>query len=152
MSLLKIRRCEIILKGTTFLAKLVVVRERQFSKNEITPNIVRRQSDCHTLKREKITTACVNCVKERFMAMQEEQEGKPKLITNSKRMLGYKLQYLNASHSQIIHSVEAKRLHVKDISQHLQRGESVLITPKLQETSQARTRDLTQLPWYFTHL
>ena len=91
-------------------------------------------------------------MKKMLIAMQEEQDGKPKLMTSSKPVLGYKLQYLNANHSQIIHSVEVKRLYVQDILQHLQRGESVLITPKLQETLQARTKDLTQLPWYFTHL
>jgi hypothetical protein len=92
-------------------------------------------------------------VKKMLIAMQqEEQDGQPKLMTSSKPVLGYKLQYLNANHSQIIHTDVVKRLYVQDILQHLQRGESVLITPKLQETFRARTKGLTQLPWYFTHL
>jgi len=87
-----------------------------------------------------------------MLVRQEEQEGKPKLMTITKPVQYYKLQYLNANHTQIIHSVEVKRLYVQDISQHLYRGESVLITPKLQETLQARRKDLTHSPWYFTHL
>jgi hypothetical protein len=84
------------------------------------------------------------------MVVQNEQEGViPELMGDSTSISGYKLEYLNENQSQIIHKVEMKNINIQDILRHLRLGESVLITPKLHENSNAKSRNAR--PWYFTH-
>jgi hypothetical protein len=86
------------------------------------------------------------------MVMQNDEEGIiPELMDDSTSILGYKLEYLNVNQSQIIHKVEVRNINIQDIVRHLRRGESVLITPKLQENSNVKTRNKAHSSWYFTH-
>ncbi|MEM3459464.1 MAG: hypothetical protein QXW63_00030 [Candidatus Bathyarchaeia archaeon] len=85
----------------------------------------------------------------------EEDEMEPelseKVIEKISVIQGFKLLFLNGNKS--IHQVEVRRINFQDLMRHLQQGESILITPKLQkEFSVTMMKREEQAPWYFTHL
>jgi hypothetical protein len=81
-----------------------------------------------------------------------EEEGKiPKDMEHSSLVLRYELQFFTNDDSQAVHKVEVRSVDFYDIIRHLRQGESVLITPKLQENlTKKQRRDHT--PWYFIHI
>ncbi|HTY75908.1 MAG TPA: hypothetical protein VMD05_10130 [Candidatus Nanoarchaeia archaeon] len=89
---------------------------------------------------------------EEIILPNQEKRKRLRLIRTSKTVLTYRLQYLNSNLSLVTQSVEVKKLNVRDISHHLKRGESVLITPKTVESPQRQAKNLLQAPWYFDHL
>lgn len=81
-----------------------------------------------------------------------EEEGKiPKAIENSSLVLRYELQFLSNDDNQSVHKVEVRSVDFHDVIRHLRQGDSVLITPKLQENSRGRQRQ-DRTPWYFRHM
>ncbi|MEM3623392.1 MAG: hypothetical protein QXR76_06470 [Candidatus Bathyarchaeia archaeon] len=82
---------------------------------------------------------------------EEEMEFSEKLAMETNSVGGFKLLFLNGDKS--IHQVEVRKINFQDLMRHLQKGESVLITPKLKEDFLAikKTRE-EQAPWYFAHL
>jgi hypothetical protein len=81
-----------------------------------------------------------------------EEEGKiPDAAEYSRLVPRYELQFLSNDDSQTVHKVEVRRVNFQDIMRHLGQGNSVLITPKLQENSTKKQRQ-DRTPWYFTHM
>jgi hypothetical protein len=81
-----------------------------------------------------------------------EEEGKiTKDIEHSSLVLHYELQFFTNDDSQAIHKVEVRSVDFYDVIRHLRQGESVLITPKLQENLTKKQRQ-DRKPWYFMHM
>ncbi|MEM3704298.1 MAG: hypothetical protein QXX59_00015 [Candidatus Bathyarchaeia archaeon] len=80
-----------------------------------------------------------------------ELELSGKVMKKTSIIQGFKLLFLNGDKS--IHQVEVRRINFQDLMRHLQQGESILITPKLQKYfSVAMRKNEERAPWYFTHL
>ena len=75
-----------------------------------------------------------------------------KTMDKANSILGFKLRFLGKNENQIIHNVEVKNINFQDLMRHLQRGESVSISPKLLENSSAyKKKHEDQASWYFAH-
>jgi hypothetical protein len=85
-------------------------------------------------------------------ALIREEEGKiPKTVEHSSPVLRYELQFLSKDDSQTVHKVEVRSVDFHDVIRHLRQGDSVLITPKLQENLTKKQRQ-NCTPWYFAHM
>jgi len=81
-----------------------------------------------------------------------DEEGKvPKATERSNLALRYELQFLSNDGSQAVRKVKVRSIDFYDVIRHLREGDSVLITPKLQENSAQRQRH-NCTSWYFTHM
>jgi hypothetical protein len=86
----------------------------------------------------------------------EEQNSftEEKVMEKANLLRGFKLSFLDklSDGHEEVHRVEVKNVNIQDVMRHLQRGESVLITPKLQEDSLiAAKKQKDQAAWYFIH-
>ena len=81
----------------------------------------------------------------------EEEGNLSKVAESSNPVLGYRLQFLSNNETQTVHKVEVKSVDFHDVIRHLRQGDSVLITPKLQENLTKKQRQ-NRAPWYFTHV
>jgi hypothetical protein len=80
----------------------------------------------------------------------EENERVLEAVERPDLVLGYELQFLNDNKGQSIHKVEVRSVNFQDVIRHLRNGDSVLITPRLQEgLAKKKKQDGT---WYFTHM
>ncbi|PIU58713.1 hypothetical protein COS86_08060 [Candidatus Bathyarchaeota archaeon CG07_land_8_20_14_0_80_47_9] len=89
-------------------------------------------------------------MKKRLM-LGEEEGNLSKVAESSNPVLGYRLQFLSNNETQTVHKVEVKSVDFHDVIRHLRQGDSVLITPKLQENLTKKQRQ-NRAPWYFTHV
>jgi hypothetical protein len=65
-------------------------------------------------------------------------------------VLRFRLQFLNNDdENQAVHKVEVRNINFLDLMQHLKRGESVFITPILEDSIRIKKQDRTL--WYFAH-
>ena len=64
---------------------------------------------------------------------------------------GFRLRFMDKDENQIIHKVEVRKINFQDLMSHLRHGESVLITPKLLESSLKNANKKDQGSWYFVH-
>ena len=85
----------------------------------------------------------------------EEENGNmwEKVMEKANPLRWFKLSFLDKSSNGCqVHRVEVRNINIQDIMRHLQHGESVLITPKLQEDSAIDAKkQKDQTIWYFTH-
>jgi hypothetical protein len=79
-----------------------------------------------------------------------EEDNVSGIMENAKSVSGFRLQFLDENGKQIIHKVDVRSINVQDLLRHLRRGESVLITPKLQEDFSPQAKKLERESWYFT--
>jgi len=63
---------------------------------------------------------------------------------------GFRLRFLNEDEGQTIHKVDVRNINFQDLMRHLLRGESVLITPKLNSSDDANKQDWAKS--YVTHI
>jgi len=91
----------------------------------------------------------------RALVLEEEKPGMwEKVMEKANPLRGFKLSFLYklSNGCQEVHRVEVRNINIQDIMRHLQHGESVLITPKLQKDSAIDAkRQKDQALWYFTH-
>ena len=91
----------------------------------------------------------------RVLVLEEEKPSMwEKVMEKANPLRGFKLSFLCklSNGCQEVHRVEVRNINIQDIMRHLQHGESVLITPKLQEDSAIDAkRQKDQTSWYFTH-
>jgi hypothetical protein len=76
----------------------------------------------------------------------------PEMMENAKLVSGFRLQFLGENEKQTIHKVDVRSINLQDLLYHLRLGESILITPKLQEGFSTDTKKQSQASWYFTHM
>ena len=92
------------------------------------------------------------------MLILEEEEGNMpeelmEKVVSTSTVLRFRLLFLNNSENKTIHKVEVRNLNFQDMIRHLQRGESVLIIPKLLGNPSKHTKKHeNQNPWYFAHV
>ncbi len=82
--------------------------------------------------------------------MYEEEEKVSEAGEGSNLVLGYELQFLSKDESLTVHKVEVRSVNFQDVIRHLRQGDSVLITPKLEDADKKRKQ--YQAPWYFTRM
>jgi len=79
-----------------------------------------------------------------------ELELSEKVMEKINVVQGFKLLFLDGN--KTIHQVEVRKINFQDLMRHLQQGESILITPKLQKNFSTPTvKREERAPWYFTH-
>ncbi len=84
--------------------------------------------------------------------IEEEKGSIPEMMENEYTIAGFRIQFLNDENEMhFLHKVEVRNINFQDLMRHLRHGESVLITPKLQESS-IGMKKYDQIPWYFTHI
>ena len=86
------------------------------------------------------------------ISMFEEEGNVPEMMRNANPMLWFRLQFLNKNESQTVHKVDVRSINLQDLLRHLRQGESVLITPKLQENFSGDVKIEDRASWYFTHM
>jgi len=80
-----------------------------------------------------------------------EEEGKtPKTMEHCDPVIRYDLQFLINDGSHTVHKVEVRNVDFHDVIRHLRQGDSVVITPKLQENLTKKQRQ-DRSTWYFAH-
>jgi hypothetical protein len=95
---------------------------------------------------------------EKMLELKEEEKGNipEKFMQNAiptSAALRFMLLYLNNDDNQTIHKVEVRNINFRDLTRHLQRGESIFITPELLEKSSKHTKkQKDRTPWYFNHI
>jgi hypothetical protein len=115
-------------------------------------------SDCHVtgtyLRDKHLFAILVTGMKK--IALLNEEEGNipdmPEMIENAKPVSGFRLQFLSENERQVPHKVDVRCINMRDLLRHLRQGESVLITPKLQEDFSVAAKRLDREAWYFTHM
>lgn len=88
----------------------------------------------------------------KIAVLDEEESNVPEMMENAKPVSGFKLQFLSENEKQTTHKVDVRSINLQDLLYHLRRGESVLITPKLQEDFSAAAKKLDRESWFFTHM
>jgi hypothetical protein len=83
----------------------------------------------------------------------EEERGNmwKKTMEKANSALRFELRFLDNNERQGIHKIEVRNINFQDLMRHLQRGESVLITPELLENSSTNMKKKNRGPWYFVH-
>jgi hypothetical protein len=95
---------------------------------------------------------------EKMLELEEEEKGNipEKFMRNvnpTSAALRFMLLYLSNDDNQTIHKVEVRNKNFQDLTRHLQRGESVFITPELLEKSSKHMKNKKDLaPWYFNRV
>jgi len=95
---------------------------------------------------------------EKMLILEEEEKGNipekfMRNVTLTSAALRFMLLYLNNDDNQTIHKVEVRNVNFQDLMRHLQRGESVFITPELLGNSSKHTKkQKDRTPWYFPHI
>jgi hypothetical protein len=88
------------------------------------------------------------------LVLDEEEGGTwAKVMDKVNPILGFKVKFLGTNENQMINKVDVRNINFQDLMRHLQRGESVLITPKLLSNSSPNTKkqgDVHHL--YVTHV
>jgi hypothetical protein len=71
-------------------------------------------------------------------------------VKDTNCVVGFRLVFLG-DRGQAIRKMEIRQINFQDVIRHLQHGDSVLITPKL-ENSETCLRSQDMEPWYFSHV
>lgn len=98
-----------------------------------------------------------------MLILEEEEKGNipeelMEKVVQTSTVLRFRLQFLDNNENKIkenrtIHKVEVRNLNFQDLMRHLQRGESVLIIPKLLGNSSRHAKKQgDRTPWYFAHM
>lgn len=95
-------------------------------------------------------------MKEMLILEEEKANTSEELMENAVKaspVLRFRLLFLDGNKDRAIHKVDVKNLNFQDLMRHLQRGESVLIIPKLLENSlETAEKGDDQSPWYFARM
>ena len=89
----------------------------------------------------------------KMLLVEDEERGNiPEgFMENTTHVVGFSLVFLG-NHGRPIRKTEMRRINFQDVMRHLQRGDSILITPKLLGSSEAYANKQEQAPWYFSHV
>lgn len=93
-----------------------------------------------------------------MLILKEEEKGNMpeelmEKMVSTPTVLRFRLLFLNNNANKTIHKVEIRNLNFQDLMRHLQRGESVLIIPKLLRNSSKHMKNHEDpTPWYFAHI